>query len=378
MTTRQITAGIYQFAGLGSAGLDWRRVLVAVLVAALASAPGEVGRITRVSLVDAYVQVSVFVAMTLFLIYGIEKALRIDAAAFMARSRVWQIPAAAALGALPGCGGAIFVVAAYSRQRVSFGAVLAALTSTMGDAAFLLLATEPTTGLVVIAITFTVGVISGWLADALLRDPLRNRPPVCALPAQIGRLRRRDLAFAALAVPGLLLGILVLAQVDITAWFGPAAEFLALAGSGLAILVWVLSPVSTATRPDEHTLTRTTEETSFVTVWVIAAFLLYEYAAGLFGLDLAAVAQAAAPIVPLLAILVGFIPGCGPQVLMTALYLNGVIPFAALIGNAISNDGDALFPALAVNRRVAVLATLYSGVPAVIVAYAFYFLGPVG
>ena len=61
---------------------------------------------------------------------------------------------------------------------------------------------------------------------------------------------------------------------------------------------------------------------------------------------------------------------------MTTLYINGVIPFAALIGNAISNDGDALFPAIALNPRAAVVATLYSAVPALVVAYGFYLLAP--
>ena len=43
---------------------------------------------------------------------------------------------------------------------------------------------------------------------------------------------------------------------------------------------------------------------------------------------------------------------------------------------AISNDGDALFPAIALNPKAAIMATLYSTVPAVIMAYGFYFLAP--
>ena len=73
-------------------------------------------------------------------------------------------------------------------------------------------------------------------------------------------------------------------------------------------------------------------------------------------------------------ILVGFIPGCGPQIIITTLYLNGVIPFAAMIGNAISNDGDALFPAIALAPKMAIIATLYSAIPALIISYTFLFL----
>jgi hypothetical protein len=73
----------------------------------------------------------------------------------------------------------------------------------------------------------------------------------------------------------------------------------------------------------------------------------------------------------LIAILVGSIPGCGPQILTTTLYLNGAIPLSAQIGNAISNDGDALFPALALAPKAALLATLYSTVPALVTAYGY-------
>jgi hypothetical protein len=62
--------------------------------------------------------------------------------------------------------------------------------------------------------------------------------------------------------------------------------------------------------------------------------------------------------------------------LVATLYLNGVLPFAALIGNAISNDGDALFPAIALNPRAALIATGYSAIPALVVAYGFYILAP--
>ena len=92
-------------------------------------------------------------------------------------------------------------------------------------------------------------------------------------------------------------------------------------------------------------------------------------------MDLEVLAEAAWIFLPLLAVLVGFIPGCGPQVLVTTLYLNGIIPFAALIANSISNDGDALFPAIALTPKMAIIATLYSGIPALIISYIFLLLG---
>ena len=80
------------------------------------------------------------------------------------------------------------------------------------------------------------------------------------------------------------------------------------------------------------------------------------------------------PFVPLVAILFGFLPGCGPQVVVATFYLNGYIPLSAELGNAISNDGHALFPAIALAPKAAILATLYSAIPALVVAYGYFYL----
>ena len=59
---------------------------------------------------------------------------------------------------------------------------------------------------------------------------------------------------------------------------------------------------------------------------------------------------------------------------MATFYLNGYIPLSAELGNAISNDGDALFPAIALAPKAAILATLYSAIPALVVAYGYFYL----
>ena len=100
--------------------------------------------------------------------------------------------------------------------------------------------------------------------------------------------------------------------------------------------------------PAGRIVERTIADTNFVTVWVVLAFLGYELGVALTGVDLKAAFAVWGPVVPLIAILVGLLPGCGPQVLVTTLYLTGVVLLSAQIGNAVSNDGDALFPALAV------------------------------
>ena len=90
--------------------------------------------------------------------------------------------------------------------------------------------------------------------------------------------------------------------------------------------------------------------------------------------DLSTMFAPMAAFTPLIAILIGFLPGCGPQMLITTMYLSGFIPLSAQIGNAISNDGDALFPAIAMAPKAAIVATIYSALPALVVAYGWYFL----
>ena len=336
--------------------------------------PGDLGAVTRTSLFDAYIQVTVFVAATLLLFFGLEHFYKIDIGILMKKGDIWQVPMASVLGALPGCGGAVVVITAFARGNIRLGAMVAALIATMGDAAFLLLAKEPTTYLKLMGISIFAAVISGWTVDRFHQGELYSSEIKHFKKVGIGKLRARDKFFMVLAAPGLFLGVLQLAQIDINS-FGILVTILGLSGAFLSIIVWVLSPIKAVSSSDDHPFTRSSEETSFVTVWVIAGFLAYEYAYTFFGLDLAVLAEAAWVFLPILAVLVGFIPGCGPQVLVTTLYLNGIIPFAALIGNAISNDGDALFPAIALTPKMAIIATLYSGIPALIISYFLLFTG---
>jgi len=354
-----------------------RRLGLVLALVVLAVFPGHLGELTRALMTDAYVQVSTFVAATLLLFYGAERLFRFDLGLSLKNAKGFQVPLAALLGATPGCGGAVVVVAAHSSGNVGFGAVVAALTATMGDAAFLLIATRPEAALVVLPLSLVVGVISGWLVDRFNKIDLRPDPSgSCQIAPFIGTTRPKDIAYLVLAVPGLVFGVSQLFQVDLEAVYGAAVPIVALAGTAVGLLIWSTSPLQAMTNTADTPVTRMAEETSFISIWVIGAYLAYDYLAAFAGLDIEAWFAAVAPLLPLLGILVGFVPGCGPQVLVATLFINGALPFAALIGNAISNDGDALFPAIALNPKAAIVATLYSAVPAVVVAYGFYFFAP--
>ena len=344
----------------------------------------DFGEVIFTSIADAYIQVSTFVAATLLLVFGIEKFLKIDVTAALCRDNFWQVPVAAALGALPGCGGAIIVVTQYVTGRLSFGSVVAVLTATMGDAAFLLIAKEPMTGLAIAVLGFVVGTLSGWIINAIhSSDFLRGGIAKEFEHNEDSSTRWIDYLWLVMMMPGIVLAVLVAFQVDADAFlanplFDRPATLLGVIGGVLALSMRLAPRFGflgdKAFSRNSTIVRRTIADTNFVTTWVVAAFLLFELSVYFFGLDLKNLFTGVALYTPLMAVLVGFIPGCGPQVLVTTMYLSGIIPMSALLGNAISNDGDALFPAIAIAPRVAIVATLYSAVPAVLVSYGWLFL----
>ena len=344
----------------------------------------DLGEVIFTSIADAYIQVSTFVAATLLIVFSIEKFFNVDVTAALRRDTFWQVPVAAALGALPGCGGAIIVVTQYVTGRLSFGSVVAVLTATMGDAAFLLIAQEPLTGLAIAVLGFMVGTLSGWIINVIHgSDFLRGGIAKEFEHNEDSSTRWIDYLWLVMMIPGIVLAVLVATQVDADAFlanplFDRPATLLGVIGGVLALSMRLAPRFGflgdKAFSRNNTIVRRTIADTNFVTTWVVAAFLLFELSVYFFGLDLKNLFTGMALYTPLMAVLVGFIPGCGPQVLVTTMYLSGVIPLSALLGNAISNDGDALFPAIAIAPRVAIVATLYSALPALLVSYGWFFL----
>ncbi len=363
-------------------------ILPVVAAALMLTAQGELLDIIFGAIADAYLQVSTFVAATFLIIYGAERALKIDATAMLRRDTIWQVPVAAALGALPGCGGAVIVVTQYVTGRLSFGGVVAALTATMGDAAFLLIAQEPLTGLAMIVMGFTVGTLSGWVINAIhggdfLRGTKTRPEATVESSHDDASTPALDRLWMLILIPGILLAGLVAFQVDVDAMFAMdgierPATLLGVIGGTLAISMRLAPRFGfkgdSVFSEGGGLVRRTISDTNFVTVWVIAAYLIFELSIYFLELDLKSVFDGWVLLTPLMAILLGFLPGCGPQVLVTTMYLSGIIPLSAQIGNALSNDGDALFPAIAIAPRVAIVATLYSAVPALILGYGWLFL----
>ena len=387
----------------------------------------EVFEIIVVSMRDAFLAVTVFVAaMVLFFswLQYISAGRFVDA---IRANTAWQPVIGALMGITPGCGGAIVMMPMYARGYVTYGTVIATLIATLGDAAFVLIGaavTDPSFIAPVIAvhiISLVIGISWGYLVDGLKITPSNplgklssnyndNSPSRTIIQNEnnenmrevfddLGREEKTGWGYFLLhqgytvwwivTSLGLIFAILLLV------WSAQDADFaleisynpltldgfitwIGLIGTSLSIILYIsqknwISDDSEASIGDKlysmrETMIHSASETAFVTFWVMSAYLIFEFSmlfSGMTEADLALYGDGIIAVI--LAAVIGLIPGCGPQIIAITAYTKDLISFPALVANAISQDGDALFPLLVRHRVASIWATVHTTIPALIV-----------
>ena len=125
-----------------------------------------------------------------------------------------------------------------------------------------------------------------------------------------------------------------------------------------------------------ETMVHAASETAFVTFWVMIAYLVFEFTmlfAGIVEQDLQKYGSGLVAV--LIAAIIGLIPGCGPQIIAITAYTKDIISFPALAANAISQDGDALFPLLVRHKAASLWATVHTTIPAIITGVVLLIAG---
>jgi len=386
----------------------------------------EIIEIIVISMRDAFLAVTVFVAAMVLLFSWLQY---ITAGRFVdvIRSNTrWQPIIGALMGITPGCGGAIVMMPMYARGYVTYGTVIATLIATLGDAAFVLIGTAVTDSsfiLPVIAvhlISLFVGIFWGYLVDILKitpRNPLGkfslNFQDNLAIEALVDRKKQdsrevfEDLGreeengwgyillhqgytiWWVITALGLIFAIMLLFWSAQDANFALEIDYnpftlhgfitwIGLIGTSLSIILYIsqrnwISDDTEASIGDKlysmrETLIHSASETAFVTFWVMSAYLIFEFAMLFSNMDQNDLTSYGDGLIAvIIASLIGLIPGCGPQIIAVTAYTKDVISFPALVANAISQDGDALFPLLARHRVASLWATIHTTIPALIV-----------
>ncbi len=343
-------------------------------------------------LADAFMQVGVFVALMLvpFAWARHRWADRLDA--LLERHRRLGPVTAAALTMPPGCGGAIMVMTVYARGGVTYGSAVAALVATMGDASWVLLAADPILMIQLKGMLLVVGATTGHLVDAAGIQPRRSRPvprpvPVPVVSKVTAALRPAPGFLSVGLLPVLLwLALGAGASVSVPVTFqlaAPADVYLTigLVGTALALVSFIRHKGRLAdddidsTRPASlaASMTHGVHEVAFVTVWVAVAYLAWSLGTHVTGFD-----GSQLPLWGLAGVLVGacvgLVPGCAIQIVFVGMFATGGLPLPTLVANTISQDGDALLPLLALEHRSALLATVLTTLPALLVGAGFLVL----
>ena len=397
MHSMRLSSSLPQWLSLGQFRPAYKRLILPVMLLALLTS--ETTRELAVNtLSDAFWAVSAYVAFTLAIYHYVSLYVSKEnkLVNLFHRSRHHQVIFAALLGALPGCGGAIIVTSQFVSGRVGFGAIVAVLTSTMGDAAFLLLASKPEIGFMVVALGVVVGCVSGWVVNLLHNDDFLRPDRNTTSNSNCSTSESSNIEQTAInlqgafwkwcLIPAIVVALLGSFQVDVNALLSLPTLSIEWFGAGLMVismLLWSLTKEikdyeSTVAEDDKsrssHPLQKAAQDTNFITAWVVVAFLAFELVSTFADVNFAILFSHWGIWMPLAGLAIGLLPGCGPQILVTSLYLSGAAPLSAQISNAISNDGDALFPMIALAPKAAFIATLYSAIPAFVVGYSFYFL----
>lgn len=362
---------------------------------------------------NTFIQVGTFVAITLLIFGYLDYKTHGGLIEGFVKYKKLQVVIGTFLGFTPGCGGALLVIPLYLKGQVTFGTIIGTFIGTMGDAAFVILISMPREFLAMGGISFVVGCIFGYLTDylkigaTLITDPytdetlqkntifqeelscVESTSEQCA-PSIVYHFRHKIgyiliWIFSVLTFP---LGIMNLLQIDYDHLL-PIKNLGAIGACGtLFCIVYTLickkfiaddslAETQSKNQSFKESLIHNAEDTAFVVMWVFFALLIYNTFVILIGGEdvLKQLLQQQGYWAIIVALLVGLIPGCGPHIILATLYVQGLIPFSAMITNAICNDGDALFPLLAMHRKAALVSSLYGMIPALLVGTILYMLG---
>jgi hypothetical protein len=386
----------------------------------------EVFEVIIVSMRDAFLAVTVFVAAMVLLFSWLQF---ITAGKFVDAIRAntrWQPVIGALMGITPGCGGAIVMMPMYARGYVTYGTVIATLIATLGDAAFVLIGAAVTDSsfitpvIAVHVISFVIGILWGYLVDSLKITPLNplgkfgptfkdHNESIISLDSKNENVRevfddlgREDesgwgyfLLHQGYTVWWIVTALGLVFAVLLLVWSAQDADFalevdynpltlygfitwIGLIGTSLSIILYIsqknwISDDTEASIGDKlysmrETMIHSASETAFVTFWVLSAYLIFEFSmlfSGMSEADLARHGDGFFAVI--IAALIGLIPGCGPQIIAITAYTKDIISFPALVANAISQDGDALFPLLVRHRAASLWATVHTTIPALLI-----------
>lgn len=343
------------------------RVSFGTLVAALVATMGDASFV----IIAANPQLALKLHLTLF-VAGVGTGYLVDAIGYSPRPKPVEVNSCPCAGLVPApgqpvhaCAGGLAIGTATSPRATSMATVAPATAAERGPVATATLAPPPLGSTLV---TVAPRPLQRWVRLAVGLGPA-------------------VLAFWAFVI----VGVSVTGAVTLQLWdplqlprlIAGVDPFLSVGVGGTLAAAFVAHRARLERRGTEQApqlvglaavLREAAQESARIAVWIAVAFLAIEAATEL-GFAVAAAISVAGIVGVLVGAGLGLIPGCAPQIVLTGLYASGAVPFATLLANALSQDGDALLPLIMLDRRSAVIASVITTIPGLVLGTAVLVLG---
>lgn len=334
-----------------------------------------------------------------------------------------QVVLGALLGLIPGCVGGFAAVSLYTHGVITFGALVAAMISSSGDEAFVMLAMIPKDALLLFGVLFIIALIFGYITNLVYkRGPNLSDcdnhfdihhgheakiPSIFKLSSYRNMLhpsvkRVSVLAGIAFFVAAVFSGILehehvhgdehkhadghtcecvVHEHVEQVAEHHHGIElsllderWMNILFALLSIFVFMLVAASEDHFVNDHIWNHVVKKHCLkIFLWTAGALLVIGVALNYMDLD--HWISGNSYLVLVAAALIGMIPESGPNMIFITLFSTGLAPFSVLLTSSISQDGHTSLPLLSSNKRGFLAAKIINAVIALAVGSLFYLLG---
>jgi len=305
-----------------------------------------------------------------------------------------QIGLSAILGLIPGCIGGFAAVSLYTHGMISFGALIAMMIATLGDEAFVLLATAPLTALWLMAILLPLALLLGWLTDKCIKSPpvpFADKEHYALHPkddCQHGKHTaiwgdwKRNLRTLSLKRVILLLGLLAFIS---ALGFGLLEHdehdtpifnerWLNLLFAVLSLFTLALTVMANEHFISEHLWGHIIRKhLPSIFLWTFGALLCL--GVGIQYLHIDKWVGQNDYVILLLAALIGLIPQSGPHLIFIALFATGAVPFSVLFTSSFVQDGHTALPLLAESKSAFVKAKILKLCMGLALGSLLYFCG---
>jgi len=216
-----------------------------------------------------------------------------------------QYVVASLLGTAPGCLGSFAGVSLYIHGMISFGALTGLMLATAGDEQFIMLAMFPETALILFAILFLLGIITGYSIDYIVK---KFRIQTCT-----------DCKFKQ---------------------YHPGEE-----GYKHYFKDHIWAHIIRT-----HLLK--------IFLWTFGALLIVEF--GMSFVDLKSITSEYTFLLLILGALIGLIPESGPHLIFVMLFAKGLIPFSVLFTSSVVQDGHGMLPMLSYSVKDSILIKVFN------------------